>query len=135
MTLWTALDPYGDQMTDGRSTQSLNRVIELDSPFRVEEDRTVVDYLPNIHAPAVMNDPDGDVEVDDDRWMPLTGHTGQYGYSGAVMHPSEILAGGLAADILGSPGVYVVTEVRDEHNDYPDGDPIGWAVLRLMTEV
>lgn len=140
---WHATDPYGDAMSpvdgarDGDAAIALNAVVEFDSPFKVEHHDAdgqtyVTDHVPGVYAPEVVNVPHpGDVHVYDDKWTALTGHTGQYGYNGAVMHPSETLSGGLARRILSEPGTYVVTEVRDDDGQYPDGDPIGWAVLRL----
>ena len=46
------------------------------------------------------------------------------------MHPSEYLAGSLARDIIDNPGIYVLVEVQDEDGGYPEGDPIGWAILK-----
>lgn len=102
------------------------RNVEFDCPFRVGHSGTVYEDVPNVYAPEVYHSDTDDVEVADDRWEPLTGYTGQYSYSGAVMHPSETLGGHLADDILTTPGVYVlvVVEVLDED------EPAGWAVLR-----
>jgi len=102
------------------------------------------------YAPDVTHDPDGDVLIDggptksasnnsfdvNSGWDVLTGHTGQYGYRGAVMHPSE-LWGAWAIDHLTTIAdsdlieyvLFAVVEVRDEDGDYPEGDPIGWAVI------
>lgn len=53
-------------------------------------------------------------------WEPMTGYTGQHGYSGPHMHPSEYVGGALARDILDTPGLYVCVTV-----DYGpcDADP------------
>ena len=138
MVHWTALDEYGDRLAahhafPGRSELALNAVVEFDSPFSVAQaggQVVVDDHLPDVHEPDVTWSEDEDVIVSDD-WEPLTGYTGQYGYAGAIMHPSETLSGGLVRDILATPGTYCVVEVRDEDGSLPDGDPIGWAVCRL----
>ena len=57
----------------------------------------------------------------------LTGYTGQCGYNGPVMHPSEYVGGGLERDILADPGWYVVTAVVDD----ADWEAYGWAVAYL----
>lgn len=141
MSTYRAADAYGDTlypMTPAGPSRTLSDAVEWDTPFRVAHDgddvyvTTTVDDAP--YVPDVVNDPAGDVYVGDDAWTPLTGHTGQHGYRGAVMHPCEQLAGGLSRTILATPGVYVVTEVRDEDGDFPDGDPIGWAVLQLVED-
>jgi len=69
-------------------------------------------------------------EAREQGWKLLTGHTGQYGYNGPVMHPSETIGGGLARRILTSPGIYVTVVVTD--GDDPDADPVGWAVARKI---
>jgi hypothetical protein len=109
--------------------------VEWDTPFRVTERRNAVHLRDgSLWTPDVYCVPDGDVEVESDRWEALTGFTGQYAYHGAILHPSEYLGGGLARHIIDNPGIYMVTEVRDEDLQYPDGDPIGWCVLRLIEE-
>ena len=104
--------------------------VEFDTPFIVRPGGTI-EPAPAVYAPSVFHDDETDVTVDGPDWRPLRGYTGQYGYSGAVMHPSEYLGGRLAADILAEPGVYVVVAVEvmpDDDDDSPE--PAGWAVLR-----
>lgn len=136
MTVWTRHrgDRYGDHLLDelGRHDRPLNAVVEFDCPFRVWEDdesdvTRVEDNVPGVYAPDVA-DVDG-ITTTEAAWSPLTGYTRQHGYRGAVLHPSEQLAGDLARDVLSSPGIYAVVEVRDENDEYP-ADPIGWAILR-----
>jgi len=63
----------------------------------------------------------------------LTGYTGQYGYHGAVMHASEYIGGGLADDILSTPGTYVVVVVNVEDDEADEfAEPAGWAILRQV---
>lgn len=144
MTLWIALDKYGDKMWNGESDSrrridDVNAVVEFECPFLVgktEDGGPTLDDRPSSrpYPPEVSNDPNGDVFLDDDDWEPLTGYTGQYGYHGAVMHPSEYFGGRIAADVLAEPGLYVIVEVRDDDMTYPDGDPIGWSVLRFKNQ-
>lgn len=110
------------------------QAVDFDHVFRVT-DTDVVD-VPGQYAPDVTNDPDGDVEVGRG-WQCLTGMTGQYGYSGAVMHPSEYIGEGIArrmremawqAEQDGHALAFAVVEVRDDDGSFPDGDPIGWAI-------
>jgi hypothetical protein len=115
------------------TAETLNSAVEFDSPFRVNDDGTISDAYGEHYAPDVYLSESTDIEIESDDWEALTGYTGQYGYNGAVMHPSEYLGGGLARDVLDTPGVYVVVEVRDLDNDYPEGDPIGWAILKHQT--
>lgn len=80
-------------------------------------------------APDVMHDPAGDVIVSDG-WRVITGITGQYGYRGAVMHPSETMTDAqVIAAVRDREGSrFCIVEVQDEDGSYPDGDPIGWAI-------
>ena len=103
----------------------LQTIAEFDHPFTVAIDGALLDAV-GVYAPEVYHSETDDVEVSDPRWTALTGYTGQHAYSGAVMHASEYLGGGLARDILATPGTYVVTSVGVH-----DEEPAGWAVLRL----
>jgi hypothetical protein len=80
-------------------------------------------------APDVCHDPDSDVYVSDG-WSVITGKTGQYGYRGAAMHPSETADDATVLEWVRESGgsVFAIVEVRDENWDYPEGDPIGWAI-------
>lgn len=100
---------------------TLNSLVEFDCPFKVLGNGTI-ESANDYYAPEVYDD---SVESP---WSLLSGYTGQYGYNGPTMHPSEYLGGRMAVDILGRPGIYVIVEMRDEDGSYPDGDPIGWAV-------
>lgn len=99
------------------------------------------DGTPWGYAPDVTNVELADIEImTTDRslptWRALTGNTGQHGYNGAVMHPSELWSQCHIDDLLAAadtpdrrPIYFAVVEVRDENGEYPDGDPIGWAVV------
>jgi len=73
-----------------------------------------------VYAPEVYHSETDDIEIDGvagrrgETWEALYGYTGQYSYNGAVMHSSEFLGGGLADDILSTPGTYVVVVVNVE---------------------
>ena len=128
---------------------TLNSVIDFDSPFTVAPGGNVFQPLFGIYAPAVTHSESADVEIDSPEWESFSiGYTGQYGYNGAVMHASETLSGALARDILSTPGTYVVCAVEsvpcydDPTSDpcFPDEpeycetygcecDPAGWIVL------
>ena len=106
----------------------LNDVMELDHVIRVHADGTVSD-VDDFHAPELSEG-----ELLDRRWEFFsTGYTGQYGYSGPIMHDSEYIGGGLARDILATPGVYVAVACyyADEEED---GETYveGWAVVRRV---
>lgn len=90
------------------------RSVEFDSPFTVTAAGELADAPAGIYAPEVYHDESTDITMSgaETTWEALTGYTGQHSYSGAVMHASEYLGGRLAADILETPGVYVVTSVE-----------------------
>jgi len=98
---------------------TLNDMMEFDHVIRVHADGTVTDE-PGVYAPDLHDD---DEPIG---WTLLDGYSGQYGYSGPIMHASEYIGGGLARDILATPGVYValVNYLSD------DEEPEGWAVAR-----
>ena len=70
------------------------------------------------------------------------GASGQYGYDGPILHPSEFLGGGLAKKVLTTPGTYVLVDVSyqeeeefdDEGYVILDYDPSGWVVLKKDEE-
>lgn len=80
---------------------NLNSVMEFDHVIRVHADGTVTDAAE--YAPELC---DGALPADSP-WSLMTGYTGQYGYRGPIMHPSEFIGGGMADDILSTPGLYV----------------------------
>lgn len=110
--------------------------VDFDSVFRVEGDTVV--RVDSEYAPSVFHDEAEDVYIDGEGWTCLTGHTGQYGYHGAVMHSSEFIGAGIAEDIAerareaaedGTRLVFavVVVEVFPDDDD-PEPEPAGWAI-------
>jgi hypothetical protein len=103
-----------------------NTVIEVDDSGRVK-------FRPDLYAPDVYETDDG-TAVDGTGWDLLDGYSGQYLYSGPVMHPSEYIGGLLARDILDSPGIYaavVVDDYTEATLDDPDSDNVaGWAIAQ-----
>lgn len=118
-----------------RDGSGLNDVMEFDRVIRVHEDGGVSDE-PGVYAPAL--DWHSDTwHLDGKGWTLLDGYSGQYGYSGPIMHPSEYIGGRMARDIVSTPGVYVAL-ICSDHGDDPDAsedlDPVGWAVARRDDE-
>lgn len=139
MTIWMTdleLDPWGERLSrvapHGVVTDELNRVLDFDGAYRVEHHGCIACERPdevhehtgtvtvqgvNDRAPEVTTwEADGGVwpyEVDGDGWELMTGYTGQYGYTGPMMHASEFVGGRLARDILATPGLYAVVTVTD----------------------
>lgn len=100
--------------TPGRD--GLSEIMEFGAVVRVGPGGSVW-KVSAFHAPEVYQDFSDDgfsyqgepyVEGDAD-WKPLTGYSGQHGYSGPMMHSSEYIGGGMAQAILDAPGVYVAT--------------------------
>lgn len=100
---------------------NLSDVMEFDHVIQVHEDGSVTDGVPDVWAPSLYDD-----EVDDARWTLMRGYTGQYGYSGPIMHSSEYIGGLMADDILSTPGYYVA--LVNYNSDDDEGEPEGWAV-------
>lgn len=115
---------------DHRDRYSLCQIMEFDHVIEVTTDGRVIDR-PDLHGPDLCDD---ELETAAP-WSLLTGYTGQYGYSGPIMHNSEYIGGGMALDILDSPGVYVAlvsyysTDADDQPHAEDDGPYAeGWAV-------
>lgn len=99
---------------------ALSHVMEFDRVIRVHADGTV--SFPNdIWAPELH---DGDLLGDE--WGLLDGYSGQYRYSGPMMHQSEFIGGQMARDILERPGYYVALV----NYEIDDDEPTEWAVAR-----
>ena len=123
--------------------QDLKDAMDFDHPVRIDADGMVHDRVDGVWAPELMMGTDGDGSVlaeheaeyvaDAERqgWQLLTGWTGQYGYHGVVMHPSEFVGGRLADHIRETPGIYVVISVE---TDDDDEDAAGWAVAHRPAE-
>lgn len=106
----------------------LDNSIEFDTAFIVLPDGEYAET--GEYVPSVYNDSETDVYVESSQWEALTGYTGQHGYSGAVLHPSEYFGGGLLKDVSEDiGGEYALTVVYGLEDD---SDIIGWCVLRKL---
>lgn len=81
----------------------LNDLMSVDHVVQVHENGSVTDAPANVWAPSLDSD-----EVDDSRWTLMNGYSGQFGYSGPLMHASEFVGGRMERDIMDAPGYYVV---------------------------
>lgn len=114
---------------------TLNELMGFDHPVFIDADGTI--HTKNILAPFApelfgVDDSELQAQARAYGWAGLlTGYTGQYGYNGPVMHPSEYVGGGLERDSLADPGWYVVTAVVDDE----DYEPYGWAIAYLPAEL
>lgn len=77
-------------------------LMDFDHVIRVNEDGTVSHNIQDVHAPSLLDD-----ALDSPEWKLFDGHSGQYGYSGPIMHNSEFIGVGLGTVILSEPGYYV----------------------------
>lgn len=116
--------------------------VEFDQPFRVGFGGVVTDAAPGIHGPLSVTYEDDayhDVYIDclNEEWQAFSvGYTGQWmAHGSAVMHSSEYIGGQLEADILATPGVYVVMSVECSSVacDDESSEPAGWIVLKRKT--
>lgn len=95
------------------------------------------------YAPYCWADNDGEhIESDEWEWW-SRGYSGQWGYSGPVMHTSETLSGGMLDDLLANDGTYALVTVEHEEcfdddagshcDETCDHEPVGWAVLKRVS--
>lgn len=106
----------------------LNGVMEFDHVIRVNADGSVDDSVSGVYAPEAHDPDPSDTELNG--WTLLNGYSGQYGYAGPWLHNSEFIGGGLARDILATPGLYVAVYATYTDEEDPDGETFieGWAV-------
>lgn len=131
--------------------QQINAV-ELDSVFTL----TVFDagvarlsFPDGVYAPNVLHSETDDVSIDDPSWEALKGFTGQYGYNGAVNHPSEFVGREIARELArlaeDEPQTFVMVSVEVEASDeevhevaaregFDTATDDGWAQARDMAD-
>jgi hypothetical protein len=126
------------------TAETLNSVMEFGHLIQVHDDGTVTEPWLLITPETVYQQLDSDGQCIDnevqnlpDGWSLMNGYSGQYGYSGPVMHTSESIGGRMADDILSTPGFYVAVVVDGlpaytgpECDDDLETPNIGWAVAR-----
>lgn len=103
--------------------------VEFDHVFRITNGGMVTDAPSGIYAPSST-----DGELDSDDWEYWSdGYSGQYGYRGPIMHPSEFIGGRIERDLVASPGIYAVvadessgTDAEDIPDDFPVR-PVPWS--------
>lgn len=124
--------------------QTLSDIMEFGHLIRVNEDGSIDEDIHYVHTPEgiyVDTDEDGSIlkehekdmveEQEREGWSFFTtGYSGQYLYSGPIMHPSEFIGGSLERDIREQAGYYVsvVVDCMPE-NEHGEHDSAGWAVL------
>lgn len=122
-----------------RDRYALNKLMSEERVVRVHLDGTV-SHPKNVTAPKVNCGTDGDGQILDvhdkamvedlkrQGWSVMTGWTGQYSYSGPIMHTSEFVGGHLALEILDTddkdtPVDYVALAVDVDSEVCPNESP------------
>ena len=103
--------------------KTLNEIMSFDRVIRVHEDGTIEENVLGMYAPELH---DGELHQhwDSPEWALVSGFSGQYGYSGPLMHQSEVIGGGMEDRIRETPGLWVaLVNYCDD-----DSDPTEWAV-------
>jgi hypothetical protein len=121
---------FFDLSLDRIVSRTLNDIMCFDAPsIQVRADGTLTEQWVSNTPDALYGDTDEALALEAGAagWDLLTGYSNQQGYNGPVLHTSEVIGGGLARDILATPGIYAVASVDDVEDD---GYPIGWVVLR-----
>lgn len=103
--------------------------------------RGAIAHVEGLWAPTahMYEDGEGDwtteFEAGQNRWQLMTGYSGQHGYNGPWMHQSEFIGGGMARDILATPGFYVAIypSATDINND--PAEPDTWAVAYISENI
>lgn len=126
----------GQRFTDSQH-EALSKIADFDHIFAVLPDGTVADteggvplstvyglHAPDAHEPDVHATT---LTYGDATWsLPLSGLTGQYGYSGPWLHDSEMIVGGVAERVLSTPGlwvaIYATFDCDDDDHQIGTGD-------------
>lgn len=89
-----------------RDYAALSDLMEFDHPITVHADGRITDGPAGVYAPDLLDVIDA-ADFQSDTWELMSGYSGQDRYAGPIMHDSEFIGGGLARDILTTPGTYV----------------------------
>lgn len=94
--------------------QSLNEQMQIGHLVRVHGDGTVTDAPREVYGPegARVYGEGEEPRLEREGWNLMRGYSGQHGYTGPVMHSSELVSGGLEEDIKDHPGLYVALPVE-----------------------
>ncbi len=109
---------------------ALNDLMEIDHVIAVYPDGTIADAPRGVYAPEVYWS-GGEVDyagADRAGWSLIEGYSGQEGYSGPIMHPSEYIGGSLETHIRQTPGYFAAIVVTDLDAEEGEDDAAGWAV-------
>lgn len=121
-------------MVSTPNRHNLTEIMSFDHVIEVHPDGTVTEPE-TVWAPEVSvsggnyRRPDVDARPSEP-WQLVNGFSGQYLYSGPIMHNSETIGGALADHILETPGYYCAVVVTDLDSD---DEAAGWAVAWIDT--
>lgn len=121
--------PDPEDLTFNNSAVKLNEVMDFDHVVEVHPDGSVTDGPAGIYAPEISWE---EQDVTPQGWSLLNGYSGQFWYSGPIMHPSEYIGGRMEWDILAEPGVYVALVVDSYPEGVEESEPVGWAVAKRL---
>src|SRR5690606_30399812 len=114
--------------------EELNARVYFHTPFRISASPAgaiLTSSILDVYAPDVFIDVDAEGQIlaeaealtldrlRSEGWEPVSGYSSQHGYRGPIMHTSETLGGGMAQEVIDTPGVYVLVPVECV---YPDGE-------------
>ena len=125
--------------------ENLSEIASNYGAFAVLQDSYVVPvslYVPEATYYVDKNGSQvGETEIPNG-WEAVSGYSGQHGYSGPDMHPSEYLGGGMARDVLEDVGAIYATQTLsalpnwdadDEETETVMMDADGWILLKFKT--
>ena len=107
--------------------RSLDDIMEFDHVIHVDTDGAITEPR-GIYAPDLWGGELLSPSAEEGGWRLLSGFTGQHGYNGPCMHPSEFIGGHLEDHIRETPGFWVALVCADE-----DGEAYGWVVAHRPT--
>jgi hypothetical protein len=123
--------------------ESLNDLMQFEHVVYSDGAGNVTDILPTrVWAPEVYLELDDDgqslsepVMSSREPWKLLSGFTGQHGYRGALMHPSEYIGGGLERYIRDTAGYFVAVVIDGLPTGEDDETELcGWGVAHISAD-
>lgn len=129
------------------TVENLNEIMSFDHVIRVDANGDVTHVDEYYYFEVTTYKGEDEVwkteYVLPEGWSVMNGYSGQSGYAGPDMHQSEYIGGGMARDILATPGLYVALEVRPDCGYTEDGcneedgcncQPESWVVATKPAE-
>ncbi|WP_329405440.1 hypothetical protein OG563_26630 [Nocardia vinacea] len=122
--------------------QDLSDFMGYDAVVEIPADGRVI-RRSDLHAPEVCEYLDAEGQSVGEPfvtgkcgWSLWTGYSSQQGYSGASMHQSESVGGGLERDMLAEPGLYAAVTISFLYptEDQDDDSALGWVLAFKESE-